>query len=63
MIVYLKRAADQRHPDATYALALCYRDGTGVSKDRLKAIELLELAIELGFSDAQDTLDAMNHLT
>lgn len=49
----------QGYADAAYALALCYRDGTGVSRDVQEAMRLLEDSIEQGNCDAVDLLKSL----
>ena len=41
-----RRASEQGDDDASYALAMLYREGTGVIKDRQKATQLLKVAAE-----------------
>jgi TPR repeat protein len=43
---YFRRASEQGDNDATYALAMLYKEGTGVAKDRQKAVQLLKVAAE-----------------
>ena len=43
---YFRRSSEQGDNDATYALAMLYKEGTGVAKDRQKAVQLLKVAAE-----------------
>lgn len=47
-----KAAAKQENPNAMVELGRCYEWGLGVSKDRLKALELFKKATLLGNTDA-----------
>lgn len=52
----LEKAAKLDHAEATYNLALCYKDGKGLEKDHKKAVEYLEKAAKLNH------IEAMYHL-
>ena len=52
----LMRNAAKTLPAANYYLALMYENGTGVEKDRHKAVELLQKAADGGFAAAQCAL-------
>jgi len=51
-----QKAAEQGSPDALFALYLCYRNGTGVGKDRKVARQWLEKAAEAGHACGQTEL-------
>lgn len=53
---WYEKAAKQRHPDATYNLALMYLNGEGARKNRARALRLLQLASGLGSIDADELL-------
>ncbi len=50
---HFRSAAEKGHPAAQYELALCYRNGEGVSKLRLLSHKLLRVSAEQGFGKAQ----------
>jgi len=49
----LRVAADAGNPEAQYALATFYKEGTGVEKDMEKAVRLLQAASVAGNVDAE----------
>lgn len=57
MTRYLQLASDNGYSDASYALALCRRDGNGVAQDIVEAKQLLQVATAQGHTDAKDLLD------
>ena len=54
-----KNAADLGHLGATYMLAECYLDGVGVERNRVKALEWLLTAAEMGHRQAQQRLETL----
>jgi uncharacterized protein len=50
---WFEKASAQGDAQATYALATIYMEGSGVSKNQVKAIELLSKAAERGVASAQ----------
>jgi TPR repeat protein len=50
---HFRLAAEKGHAAAQYELALCYREGAGVSKLRLLSHKLLRVSAEQGFAKAQ----------
>lgn len=46
---YVKRAADQKLPDAVYKLGCIYKEGEGVEKDGKKAMEYFKKAADMGY--------------
>jgi TPR repeat protein len=55
-IEWLQKAAAQQHTEALYDLGIMYRDGEGVTKDTMKAIELFKKAASQGHVKAQAIL-------
>ena len=53
---WLRRAADQKHPDAQSKLGWAYAMGIGVKKNLKKAVKWWKLAAEQGFVDSQYNL-------
>jgi len=51
-----KRAAEAGHAEAAMNLALCYRNGEGVSRHIAKALETMEVSAALGSDRAQYNL-------
>ncbi len=49
----MRQAADAGHPEAQYALATFYKNGTGVPKDVDKSVRLLQAAAMAGNTDAE----------
>lgn len=56
MLHFLKEASNQGYADASYALALCRRDGCGSAPDIHEARRLLHCAVDQGSLDAQEVL-------
>ena len=56
---YIKKAAEQNHPEALRVLAALYTHGNHVPKDRKKALQYLEHAGELGNAAAQYELGSL----
>ena len=50
--LWLTKAAEQNHPDASYWLGKCYRDGIGTQQNDELAFENFNKAAELGYKDA-----------
>ena len=57
-IIWLRKAADQKQPDAEYALHQLYDEGTDVKADPVAARQWLLRAAEHGHHDARATLAA-----
>lgn len=55
-VEYLKKAAEQRMPEAQYELGIIYLEGIGVPRHESMAIEYLEKSAAQGFADAQNRL-------
>lgn len=53
---WYRRAAKQGHPFGLYYLGICYKDGTFVKRDKVKAIVLLNEAAAFGFIPAKEVL-------
>ena len=62
-IKWYRRAAQQRHGDAQYALGCCYGEGAGVGRDRTEAAKWFRLAAAQGVSDAEEALAALEEWT
>lgn len=54
---WIKRAADQKFPQALYALALCYDVGNRVNKNELEAVNLCQQAAEQDYALALEWLE------
>jgi TPR repeat protein len=54
--VYYRRAAENGHPAAEWALASAYEHGEGTEPNQVAAIHWLQLAAEDGVSEAQERL-------
>ncbi|KAK8849296.1 hypothetical protein M9Y10_018665 [Tritrichomonas musculus] len=54
-----KKAADMGSPSGCYLTGLCYQDGTGVTKDRSKALEHFRKADKLGYDGAKEKLKSL----
>ena len=48
----LKSAAEVHHPEAEFLLGMCYRNGTGIEKDRASAVNWFRSAAEHGYFKA-----------
>lgn len=55
-ITLIKMLVDKGMPEAYYRLAYAYESGDGVQKDREKAIELYEKAVEHGYMEGYSSL-------
>jgi TPR repeat protein len=55
-VMLFHKAAESGSAAAMFNLALCYENGTGVTKSAEKAVELYERAIELGHAGAMVNL-------
>ena len=53
---WFRRAADQGHVSAQYALGLMYKEGTGLAKDLVRAYMWLDLATILAKGETRDVL-------
>jgi len=63
--VWLKKASDNKYPDALYSLSLLYYYGFIVPEQKSKALSLLEESTELGSLNAEfflDNLEKFKHL-
>jgi TPR repeat protein len=49
---WFRAAAQQKVPQAEYAVGACYADGEGVPKDMIEAYKWISLAAAHGLSDA-----------
>lgn len=56
---WYRKAAEQGHPEAQYALSSCYASGEGVTKDEKESIKWLRKAAEGGHAVGQVTLGLM----
>ena len=61
MIENCQKAVDKGNSNAAFMLAQCYLDGTGVTKNRQKAISLLKKAAAGGNRGAKRKLDALQN--
>ena len=53
-ILWLKRAAELKHPEAIYQLGCCYEKGIGVVQDEFIAINYYIRAQKLGHAEAKE---------
>ena len=51
-VQWYRKAAEQKMPQAEYALGACYADGEGVTKDLVEAYKWLSLAAAHGNTNA-----------
>lgn len=53
---WYRRAAKQGHPSGLYYLGICYKNGTFVTRNKLRAIEVLHEAADFGSGPAKEAL-------
>ena len=61
-IYYWEVAAGKRHPKSLAQLGLMYSEGKDVKQDLIKAANYFEQALQIGFTDDQDSKKAFGYL-